>query len=108
MYTHLIAENIYPLNKIRSIVVNCVSRHGSKRAGVCQIKFKYEAGSAETPPAVAAAEPTQEERLQEQLAAQLQLPGLDTSAPPPRPPALQHAKVRSYYTLHQSSATSNK
>lgn len=47
----------------------------------------------ETPPAAAPAEPTQEERLQEQLAAQLQLPGLDTSAPAPRAPALQHAKV---------------
>ncbi|XP_072932395.1 major facilitator superfamily domain-containing protein 6 [Epargyreus clarus] len=59
-----------------------------------QIKFKYEAMSAETPPAPAPpAEPSHEERLQEQLAAQLQLPGLDTSAPAPRQPALEHAKV---------------
>ncbi|XP_038214224.1 major facilitator superfamily domain-containing protein 6-A [Zerene cesonia] len=58
-----------------------------------QIKFKYEAMSIETPAEPATVEPTQEERLQEQLAAQLQLPGLDTSAPPPQQPPLQHAKV---------------
>ncbi|XP_045498894.1 major facilitator superfamily domain-containing protein 6-A [Colias croceus] len=58
-----------------------------------QIKFKYEAISIETPAEPASVEPTQEERLQEQLAAQLQLPGLDTSAPPTKQPPLQHAKV---------------
>ncbi|XP_050678637.1 major facilitator superfamily domain-containing protein 6 [Leptidea sinapis] len=58
-----------------------------------QIRFKYETISIETPPELTATEPTQEERLQEQLATQLQLPGLDTSAPAPKQPPLQHAKV---------------
>lgn len=45
------------------------------------------------------AEPTHEEKLQQQLAEQLQLPGLDTSAPavtraPAPQPALEHAKVQ--------------
>ncbi|CAH0720301.1 unnamed protein product, partial [Brenthis ino] len=58
-----------------------------------QIKFKYETISIETPPAPVSTEPTHEERLQQQLAEQLQLPGLDTSAPAPRQPAIEHAKV---------------
>ena len=45
--------------------------------------------------APAPAEPTREEKMQQQLAEQLQLPSLDTSAPAPRPaPAMQQTKVR--------------
>lgn len=51
------------------------------------------------------AEPTHEEKLQQQLAEQLQLPGLDTSAPQRPQPALQHAKVR---PLHSCKSISNK
>ncbi|XP_041979686.1 major facilitator superfamily domain-containing protein 6 [Aricia agestis] len=58
-----------------------------------QIKFKYEEVGEEVAVVTAPAEPTQEERLQQQLAEQLQLPGLDTGAPPPPKPALEHAKV---------------
>lgn len=65
-----------------------------------QIRFKYDEWGAEEPaPALAggaggaggAEEVSQEERLQRELAAQLQLPGLDTRAPPP--PPLHQAKV---------------
>lgn len=41
--------------------------------------------------------PTREEKLQQQLAEQLQLPGLDTSAPARPQPPLEQAKV--YQTL---------
>ncbi|XP_053604550.1 major facilitator superfamily domain-containing protein 6 [Plodia interpunctella] len=61
-----------------------------------QIRFKYEFASAEVlapEPTVAPSEPTHEEKLQQQLAEQLQLPGLDTSAPPLPQPPVQHAKV---------------
>ncbi|XP_059045622.1 major facilitator superfamily domain-containing protein 6 [Achroia grisella] len=61
-----------------------------------QIRFKYEFASPEVHTAEAPAapsEPTHEEKLQQQLAEQLQLPGLDTSAPQARQPPLQHAKV---------------
>ncbi|XP_026319085.1 major facilitator superfamily domain-containing protein 6 isoform X2 [Hyposmocoma kahamanoa] len=64
-----------------------------------QIKFKYEFVSLEpAAPLTLPAEPTHEEKLQQQLAEQLQLPGLDTSAPtvtraPAPQPALEHAKV---------------
>ncbi|XP_034828996.1 major facilitator superfamily domain-containing protein 6 [Maniola hyperantus] len=57
-----------------------------------QIRFKYVEVAVESP-APAPAEPSQEERLQRQLAEQLQLPGLDTGAPAPRAPPLEHAKV---------------
>ncbi|KAM3960107.1 major facilitator superfamily domain-containing protein 6 jef [Aphomia sociella] len=61
-----------------------------------QIRFKYEFVSPElnvpeAPPL--SSEPTHEEKMQQQLAEQLQLPGLDTSAPQQRQPPLQHAKV---------------
>ncbi|XP_037969504.2 major facilitator superfamily domain-containing protein 6 [Plutella xylostella] len=65
-----------------------------------QIKFKYEevpvevvgeAGGAGVV-GVAGGEAAQEARLQAELAAQLDLPGLDTAAPPP-PPQLHPAKV---------------
>lgn len=59
-----------------------------------QIRFKYEFVSVEAAPPAAPAEPTHEEKLQQQLAEQLQLPGLDTSAPAPRQPVLEQAKVR--------------
>ncbi|XP_049872352.1 major facilitator superfamily domain-containing protein 6-A [Pectinophora gossypiella] len=59
-----------------------------------QIRFKYEFVSVEAPAPAAPSSPTHEEKLQQQLAEQLQLPGLDTSAPAPRPqPALHPAKV---------------
>ncbi|KAL0879833.1 hypothetical protein ABMA27_002373 [Loxostege sticticalis] len=59
-----------------------------------QIRFKYEFVSPEPEVVLAPpAEPTQEEKLQQQLAEQLQLPGLDTSAPQRPQPALEHAKV---------------
>ncbi|XP_032516321.2 major facilitator superfamily domain-containing protein 6-A [Danaus plexippus] len=59
-----------------------------------QINFKYEEINVETPlEPPPPAEPSHEERMQQQLAEQLQLPGLDTSAPAPRQPPLEHAKV---------------
>lgn len=58
-----------------------------------QIRFKYEFVSVEAAAPPAPAEPTHEEKLQQQLAEQLQLPGLDTSAPLPRQPVLEQAKV---------------
>ncbi|KAG6460246.1 hypothetical protein O3G_MSEX011857 [Manduca sexta] len=58
-----------------------------------QIRFKYEFVSEEPAAPPPPAEPTHEEKLQQQLAQQLQLPGLDTSAPAPRQPDLEHAKV---------------
>lgn len=59
-----------------------------------QIRFKYEFVSVEAVAPQLPSEPTHEEKLQQQLAEQLQLPGLDTSAPVPRAqPALEHAKV---------------
>lgn len=67
-----------------------------------QIRFKYEfvnpeALAAEAPPPPT--EPTHEEKMQQQLAEQLQLPGLDTSAPLPRQPPMQHAKVGAIGTI---------
>lgn len=64
-----------------------------------QIRFKYEFVNVEAAGVgvgVVSAEQTREEKLQQQLAEQLQLPGLDTSAPPapaPAQPPLEHAKV---------------
>ncbi|XP_075975482.1 major facilitator superfamily domain-containing protein 6 jef [Anticarsia gemmatalis] len=59
-----------------------------------QIRFKYEFAPVEVAAPAAPAEPTHEEKLQQQLAEQLQLPGLDTGAPPrPAAPPLEHAKV---------------
>ncbi|CAK1541961.1 unnamed protein product [Leptosia nina] len=70
---------------------------GAALVTATQIRFKYEAMGIESERGteeILAPEPTQEERLQEQLAAQLQLPGLDTRAPAAAPaPQLQHAKV---------------
>ncbi|CAG5002880.1 unnamed protein product [Parnassius apollo] len=57
-----------------------------------QIRFKYEELPPEPVVIAAPTSPTQEEKLQQQLAEQLQLPGLDTSAPA-RAPTLEHAKV---------------
>ncbi|KAI8421357.1 hypothetical protein MSG28_009442 [Choristoneura fumiferana] len=58
-----------------------------------QIKFKYEFAPTEAP-AAAPSSPTREEKLQQQLAEQLQLPGLDTGAPRgPAQPPLEQAKV---------------
>lgn len=59
-----------------------------------QIRFKYEFAAVEVAPPPPPAEPSREERLQQQLAEQLQLPGLDTGAAP-RPAAapLEHAEV---------------
>lgn len=54
----------------------------------------------------APAEPTHEEKLQQQLAEQLQLPGLDTSAPAPRQPALEQAKVQHHH-LRPPASTSD-
>lgn len=66
---------------------------GSRCARCRQIRFKYEFAAAEEP-APAPASPTREERLQQQLAEQLQLPGLDTGArAAPAQPALAQAKV---------------
>ncbi|KAJ2950839.1 hypothetical protein O0L34_g5182 [Tuta absoluta] len=59
-----------------------------------QIRFKYEFAPMEAAPPPPPSEPTHEEKMQQQLAEQLQLPGLDTSAPLPKPqPALHPAKV---------------
>lgn len=59
-----------------------------------QIRFKYEFVNVDVATAPAPTEPTHEERMQQQLAEQLQLPGLDTSAPQSAPqPPLEHAKV---------------
>lgn len=55
-----------------------------------QIRFKYEWPAEPPPMPVVEAPPSEEERLQSQLAAQLQLPDLDTSA---APPPLHQAKV---------------
>ncbi|XP_063381946.1 major facilitator superfamily domain-containing protein 6 [Cydia fagiglandana] len=58
-----------------------------------QIKFKYEFAPEVIAP-VGPTSPTQEDKLQQQLAEQLQLPGLDTSAPRSAPqPPLEQAKV---------------
>ncbi|XP_023936157.1 major facilitator superfamily domain-containing protein 6 [Bicyclus anynana] len=63
---------------------------GAALVTATQIRFKYEPAPAPPPPPAAPASPTREERLQRQLAEQLQLPGLDTGAPPP---PLEHAEV---------------
>lgn len=60
-----------------------------------QIRFKYEWPAEPPPMPVVEAPPSEEERLQSQLAAQLQLPDLDTSAAPP--PLHQ---VRTYNESH--------
>lgn len=69
-----------------------------------QIKFKYEELPPEPIVTAAPTSPTREEKLQQQLAEQLQLPGLDTSAPA-RPPTLEQAKVQ--YT-HNDTANPQK
>ncbi|CAH4037863.1 major facilitator superfamily domain-containing protein 6 [Pieris brassicae] len=71
---------------------------GAALVTATQIRFKYEPPSVENevePPAIITSEISREAQMQAQLAAQLQLPGLDTSAPDPQPPPqpLHHAKV---------------
>ncbi|XP_013139347.1 PREDICTED: major facilitator superfamily domain-containing protein 6-A [Papilio polytes] len=58
-----------------------------------QVKFKYEELPPEPMVTAAPQSPTREEKLQQQLAEQLQLPGLDTSAPARPQPPLEQAKV---------------
>ncbi|CAF4848990.1 unnamed protein product [Pieris macdunnoughi] len=71
---------------------------GAALVTATQIRFKYEPSSFENevePPVIVTSELSREAQMQAQLAAQLQLPGLDTSAPDPQPPPqpLHHAKV---------------
>ncbi|KAJ0183045.1 hypothetical protein K1T71_001021 [Dendrolimus kikuchii] len=66
---------------------------GAALVTATQIRFKYEFSSVEPAAPELPSEPTHEEKLQLQLAEQLQLPGLDTSAPmPAKQPDLEHAK----------------